>query len=728
MENIIFSPFQYQKPNKEFCEDALPVADKRYSIICDGLGGSGSTKCLGTDDSGDQMTRTSAYWGARIVSKRVREYFDAEYENLKTRMSETDGTSVLSLENNINATRNANDSGSNVQSASTGIETLKNFAAGLRNKIAEALEAKRVEWGVEPPRSRALKLFPTTLASAVYIPMEGRLRICAIWAGDSRVYILNPSKGLMQLTKDDTESNPESMLSGSSMNNCISVDTDFYLNYAIYDLDIAEPRIIFCCSDGCFDYMRSPLAFEWGLLHRILDRNANQSSNSIGDEFAVCVSGIYDAMGIGDDTSMAGVYVGTTDSTMADLQTLCRTRTKTFDAQAVDMKNCQEELKQAEAERDAALKSRRLLESKVTRSIHDVFRAALKSGGSTEIIDFLKSLPFYAQFYRKKAEIQNRERVERENEIERLENEIECLENEYGRLQKICLNMFFIDYFCYQQYLKKNNLYLHPIERFKKSKLRKTKQYVRRLKNILNHDDFSSVLFNSEYDQNWNQVKSEFERYLNLMENLAEREDERFSDLVSQAYYHDEANNANSGLESFLSLLKDAIKNPRKYPYVSRLTWNKIDFWREKTNELYKLREESANNGRRSQSPSHGAKTDEKYTEILIALYNQNQNAVMDALFQKPPEYLKKMFASASIDTEKLDAYLLARAKIETIVNETLPAAKRKVDEIWDAYRGNYQLFNYIGEADKGVVSCSLSTDTHLMKNSGNPSVETGNA
>ena len=49
-------PFSFQKSNKgDECEDALPIADERYSIVCDGVGASGLTKhCLNDKKTGTQ--------------------------------------------------------------------------------------------------------------------------------------------------------------------------------------------------------------------------------------------------------------------------------------------------------------------------------------------------------------------------------------------------------------------------------------------------------------------------------------------------------------------------------------------------------------------------------------------------------------------------------------------------------------------------------------------------
>ena len=79
------------------------------------------------------------------------------------------------------------------------------------------------------------------------------------------MYVLSPTKGLQLLSLDDAVNADREMNSASEMNNCISAGNAFRLNYSIFEMD--EPGIVFCCSDGCFDYLPSPLHFEWLVLH-----------------------------------------------------------------------------------------------------------------------------------------------------------------------------------------------------------------------------------------------------------------------------------------------------------------------------------------------------------------------------------------------------------------------------------------------------------------------------
>ena len=131
--------------------------------------------------------------------------------------------------------------------------------------------------------------------------------ILAIWAGDSRVYILSPSYGLQLLSLDDAKDAEDAMKSASEMENCISAGRSFHLNYALYEMD--GPGIVFCCSDGCFDYMQTPLHFEWLLLQTMLEYVPKAKQDNLGLALGCSIKdSMYQT--IGDDTTMAGIIYG----------------------------------------------------------------------------------------------------------------------------------------------------------------------------------------------------------------------------------------------------------------------------------------------------------------------------------------------------------------------------------------------------------------------------------
>lgn len=270
-------PFSFQKGNKAAgCEDAPPVSNIKFSVVCDGLGGAGSTKHK-VEEAGTVVMRTSGYLGSRVVADSVTDFYDVNYERIANILF-SNGNSVIALQAVIEE---------------------------LKSTIKTALSTKMTKLGIDPmlTRKKALKIFPTTLASALYFQDSEKLKILAIWAGDSRVYVLSPTKGLQLLSLDDAVNADREMNSASEMNNCISAGNAFRLNYSIFEMD--EPGIVFCCSDGCFDYLPSPLHFEWLVLQTILSCVPNVTSDNLGEAFANSVrDSVYQS--IGDDTTMAG--------------------------------------------------------------------------------------------------------------------------------------------------------------------------------------------------------------------------------------------------------------------------------------------------------------------------------------------------------------------------------------------------------------------------------------
>lgn len=75
-------PFSFQKGNKTAgCEDAPPVSNIRFSVVCDGLGGAGSTKHK-VEEAGTVVMRTSGYLGSRVVADSVTDFYDVNYERI----------------------------------------------------------------------------------------------------------------------------------------------------------------------------------------------------------------------------------------------------------------------------------------------------------------------------------------------------------------------------------------------------------------------------------------------------------------------------------------------------------------------------------------------------------------------------------------------------------------------------------------------------------------------
>lgn len=124
-----------------------------------------------------------------------------------------------------------------------------------------------------------IKDFPTTI-SALLIDTETiqrrLLSVTTINAGDSRCYGLFPD-GLAQLTRDDLVSQDalQSLYDSAPMTNMLCASEECKVNFCRQSIIL--PCILFASTDGCFDYFRSPMEFEYMLLDTM------QSAGSAAD-------------------------------------------------------------------------------------------------------------------------------------------------------------------------------------------------------------------------------------------------------------------------------------------------------------------------------------------------------------------------------------------------------------------------------------------------------------
>lgn len=122
--------------------------------------------------------------------------------------------------------------------------------------------------------------FPTTLALALARLEKGELAVYVVWAGDSRVYLLD-SRGLAQVTLDDSEEADafDNLSNDGELTNLLSSDG----NYALHckRLVLTEPTLVFAATDGCFGYIPSPMEFEHTLCRSILD---SESVNALREK------------------------------------------------------------------------------------------------------------------------------------------------------------------------------------------------------------------------------------------------------------------------------------------------------------------------------------------------------------------------------------------------------------------------------------------------------------
>lgn len=143
------------------------------------------------------------------------------------------------------------------------------------------------------------KDFPTTAICALisYGTVSTNATVDFIWAGDSRGYILTGS-GLYLLTKDDVsgEDALSNIKNDGVLTNVISASGRFELHQAEFVLP--SPCMVICATDGCFNYLESPIHFEYTLLKNlVLSQNAQDWENRIkqsllgvaGDDFTMTI-------------------------------------------------------------------------------------------------------------------------------------------------------------------------------------------------------------------------------------------------------------------------------------------------------------------------------------------------------------------------------------------------------------------------------------------------------
>jgi hypothetical protein len=149
------------------------------------------------------------------------------------------------------------------------------------------------------------RTLPSTIATVVAEADETATRLTALWAGDSRCYVLAPSRGLQQISRDDTaiQDALEALLADPPLDNVVCADRNFTIHHAA--TVVSEPVVVVVASDGCFGYVPSPPLFE----HQILA--ALMSAGSAGE----WMQSLLNVLGhqAQDDTSLAIAAIGFPD-------------------------------------------------------------------------------------------------------------------------------------------------------------------------------------------------------------------------------------------------------------------------------------------------------------------------------------------------------------------------------------------------------------------------------
>ncbi len=275
-------------------EDAAFVCDD-FAVVCDGLGGSGEATVMY-----DGEERTEARTASSLCVLAVQDFFnEAVLRDWKSFITEN-----LSPDDRK--------------------EYLEEMTYALRHHIIDFMRKDCIEHGVD---MESIQAIPTTLALAVYTETEECTEVTAIWAGDSRVYTLSPS-GLQQLSLDDTvaeEFDANEQIGYSTMNGCVTLTCPFKLNFLHHRLEKAADRLVFCCSDGCFDGLKSIMLFEYILLDKLMElKDEDEPEEFIESVKTAYVLGEVYGEGLIDDTSLAGRFFGRTDSKQLKKEYLAR--------------------------------------------------------------------------------------------------------------------------------------------------------------------------------------------------------------------------------------------------------------------------------------------------------------------------------------------------------------------------------------------------------------------
>ena len=190
---------------------------------------------------------------------------------------------------------------------SAGVLTKEVFAPRIAQRLSEYGPPKN-ENGLQIKGSSVRTLPSTAAVALIQKKSDGSMSVSAIWAVDSRVYIMD-SLGLAQMTVDDTTvTDPMvNIYEDGILKNVLCGDKPVDLHCKTIKMN--EPFIIFSATDGCFGYLSTPMEFEGVLLETLLrtqsvsgweSKLADTISSVAGDDHALCLAaygfGSYDAV------------------------------------------------------------------------------------------------------------------------------------------------------------------------------------------------------------------------------------------------------------------------------------------------------------------------------------------------------------------------------------------------------------------------------------------------
>ena len=144
-----------------------------------------------------------------------------------------------------------------------------------------------------------VRTLPTTAAVALIQQTDnGELLVSAIWAGDSRVFLLD-ERGLAQLTVDDTSvPDPmENLYEDGVLRNIFCSDRKIRVHCKT--VRVKPPFVVLSATDGCFGYVSTPMEFEGILINTLLNADspaqweaglAEIIGSVAGDDHTLCLA------------------------------------------------------------------------------------------------------------------------------------------------------------------------------------------------------------------------------------------------------------------------------------------------------------------------------------------------------------------------------------------------------------------------------------------------------